>query len=182
MNMLKSDCDFKGYLCRMRMSVGWKRRNQIFLLLEEKENGEWEGKCHFYDLVVLDKNRDLLFSPLWPNLTRHRKQASRQHRALTQSSGSHRHQQTKSNTLLCCQEKQTVYTHRAHCKPPLQKNFPGSVYLLIYDPQKQLLRKKKKNSLFWSIFLTFGFLDSSYLGELGPTYHKISCKSGAISR
>ena len=151
----------------------------------ERRMSLWEGKCHFYDLVVLDKNQDLLFSLLWPNLTRHRKQASGQHRALTQSSGSQQwHQQTKSNTLLCCQEKQTVYTHRAHCKPPLQvaEKLPRSVYLLIYDPQKQLLRKKKKNSLFWSVFLTFGFLDSSYLGELGPTYHKISCKSRAISR
>ena len=156
--------------------VGWKRRNQIFLLLEEKENGEClseKENVTFMILMLWIKIRTFLSvcsDQIWQDTgNKPRGNTGHSHRVAAA---------TVTNKLKVTQaaKKTKPFIHKkAHCKPP----FIGSDHLLICDPQKQLLRKK---SPFLSISLTFGSLDPTYLVELGPTYHKISCKSGAISR
>ena len=125
----------------MRMSVGWKRRNQILLLLEEKENGECfseKENVTFMILMLWIKIRTFLSvcsDQIWQDTgNKPRGNTGHSHRVAAA---------TVTNklkvTLWSAAKKAKPFIHKkAHCKPP----FIGSDYLLICDPQKQLLRKK----------------------------------------
>ena len=122
--------------------AGWKRRNQIFLLLEEKENGECfseKENVTFMILMLWIKIRTFLSvcsDQIWQD-TGNKTQGNtgHSHRAAAANNGTN-----KLKVTLCSAAKKTKpFIHKkAHCKPP----FIGSDYLLICDLQKQLLRKK----------------------------------------